>query len=147
MVEDKVALSETDASFAISVKSYIVKDGKLLIVKRKPSNVHYAGKWDIPGGRIKLGENPIDGVRRETREETGLEVEILMPIDVQQFTRDDGQKITMIIFLCRPVTRDIKISDEHEDYKWVDVKDAQLHPIWLAGTTQSLLKYGLEKFA
>jgi 8-oxo-dGTP diphosphatase len=130
----------------IAVKAYIVARGRLFIVKRIPDDVHYAGKWDIPGGRLAEGEDPFDGLKRETREETGLEVEILLPIDVQHFTRDDGQKITMIIFLCRPLTDKVALSKEHTEYRWADIKDGSTIPAWLAPTTERLFRYGLDGF-
>ena len=130
----------------MAVKAYIVSAGKLLVLKRVPNDDHYAGKWDIPGGRLGPGENPLDGLRRETREETGLDIDILLPMDVQHFVRDDKQVITMIIFLCRPLTDKVKLSKEHSEYRWVDLKDTKEHPIWLTGATEKLFKYELEGF-
>jgi 8-oxo-dGTP diphosphatase len=64
----------------------------LLIIKRRSDDPHYAGKWDIPAGRLKIGENPVDGLKRETKEEVNLDIDILLPIITYQFTRDDDQK-------------------------------------------------------
>jgi ADP-ribose pyrophosphatase YjhB (NUDIX family) len=130
----------------IAVKAYIVSAGKLLVLKRIPNDDHYAGKWDIPGGRLKVGEDPMDGLKRETKEETGLEIEILLPIDVQHFTRDDGQITTMVIFLCKPLTKKVKLSEEHTEYSWIGINDIASHPVWLATTTEKFFKYGLDKF-
>lgn len=118
-------------SFRIAVKSFIVNDkDELLLIKRESDDSHCPGVWEIPGGRIEPSEDPFEGLRRETKEETGLDVEVLNPLKVQHFVRDDGQKITMIIFLCRPVSDSVNLSEEHTDYEWSDLDDAlsKLHP-------------------
>lgn len=116
-------------------------------MKRRVDEVHYAGKWDIPGGRLEIGESPFDGLKRETKEETNLDIEILLPIGIQHFTRDDGQKITMIIFLCKPLTDNLEMSKEqHTEYKWVDVTKIVDHPSWLVSTSENFIKYDLDKF-
>lgn len=79
-------------NFRIAVKAFIVKDQKALLIKRRPDDVHNPGKWDIPGGRLEPGENPLDGIKRECKEEVGFDIEVAMPLDIQNFTRDDGQK-------------------------------------------------------
>ena len=119
-------------TFAIAVKSFIVDNGRLLLLKRRPDDMHKPSSWDIPGGRLRPGENPYDGLRRETREETSLDIEPICPLGVQHFTRDDGQRITMIIFCCRPVEGIVKLSEEHVEHKWVDlIAEAESIPIWL----------------
>ncbi len=119
-------------NFRNAVKAFVVSEGKLLLLKRRSNDVHKPGAWDIPGGRLELGENPFDGLKRETLEETGFDIEIVMPIDVHFFTRDDGQKIQMTIFVCKPKSGEIKLSEEHTEYKWVDLKNAKDEfPEWL----------------
>ena len=116
-------------------------------MKRRADEVHYAGKWDIPGGRLEVGEDPLEGLKRETKEETNLDIDILLPIGTQHFTRDDGQRITMIIFLCKPLTNNIVMSKaQHTEYKWVDATKTEEHPSWLMSTSENFLKYGLDKF-
>ena len=48
-------------------------DGRLLLGRR--ANEPYQGRWDIPGGFVEEDEHPLDSLRRELREETGLVVE------------------------------------------------------------------------
>ena len=51
-------------------------ESAVLIAQRK-ADVHLANLWEFPGGKCLPGEAPADGARREAREETGLDVEIL----------------------------------------------------------------------
>ena len=60
-------------NFRNAAKAFIVHDEKLLLLKRRPNDVHKPGEWDIPGGRLDPGENPFTGLERETKEETELE--------------------------------------------------------------------------
>jgi 8-oxo-dGTP diphosphatase len=109
----------------IAVKSFIVNEkNELLLIKRRDNDPNAAGAWEIPGGRLDLGENPFDGLKRETKEETGIDIEILNSLNVQHFTRDDGQRITMLIFLCKPLSNSIKLSEEHTKYIWANLDEA-----------------------
>lgn len=113
-------------AFAIAVKAFIVdNEGQLLIVKRADDDPHRPGMWEIPGGRLNPGEDPSLGLRREVKEETNLLVEVLDPLAVSHFAREDKQIVTLITFVCKPISGKVKISEEHSDYKWVDVKAAQ----------------------
>ena len=127
--------------FAVAVKSFIVDDEKLLTIKRRPDDVHRPSQWDIPGGRLELGENPFDGIKREVKEEVGVDVDVVAPLEVQHFTRDDGQKITMIIFLCAPLSKQIKLSKEHTEYEWMEIGKAEENVKWLHNTISNFNKY------
>lgn len=58
----------------IAVGGVVVKDGKLLMIRR--GNDPGKGLWSIPGGRLDRGEYIVDAVAREVKEETGLDVEV-----------------------------------------------------------------------
>ena len=131
-----------ELNFRLAVKAFIIDHGKLLLLKRRSNDVHKPGAWDIPGGRLEPGESPFDGLKREAQEEAGLDINIESPLDVHHFTRDDGQKITMIIFLCSLGTdREINLSEEHQEYKWVEVSGQDEIPAWLAPTIKNYQKY------
>ena len=52
----------------------VIRNGKVLLVHR--SIEPYLGYWDIPGGFCEVDEHPAQAAIRETREETGLEIEL-----------------------------------------------------------------------
>jgi len=61
------------ANSAPAVQGLLVRDGRVLIGRRKVDP--RKGYWDLPGGFLEEGEEPLAGLRREFLEETGLEVE------------------------------------------------------------------------
>ncbi len=51
------------------------RDGKLLIARR-PEGRHMGGRWEFPGGKLEKGELPEEALRRELKEELGVDAEI-----------------------------------------------------------------------
>ncbi|MDO8425530.1 MAG: NUDIX domain-containing protein [bacterium] len=118
---------------ANAAKAFVVHDGKALVLRRRDNDVHGPGQWDIPGGRLNDGEDPYDGVRREAREEASIAIDIEQVIDVQWFTRDDEQHITMMIFACSlQGSGTVRLSEEHVEYRWVPVEEVTALQSWLA---------------
>lgn len=62
------------ANAAPAVEALVVRDGRVLLARRGVEP--FLGMWDLPGGFLEEDEHPLDGLRRELREETGLEIEI-----------------------------------------------------------------------
>jgi len=73
------------ANSAPAVQGLLVRNGRVLIGRRKIEP--RKGFWDLPGGFLEEGEAPLDGLRREFREETGLEIEPvrLLRIDIEPY--------------------------------------------------------------
>ncbi len=111
--------------FRVAAKSFIVKDNKVLIVKRSDYSIQKPNTWEFPGGRLEIGEDPMLGVQRETKEETGLDIEVLHPINIRHFKRADNQTVTLIVFLCKPLHTNVKLSKEHTAYEWVALENAK----------------------
>ncbi|MFH0962063.1 MAG: NUDIX domain-containing protein [archaeon] len=110
-----------DLPYAIAIKAFIVRRGKVLLIKRSDNRPHAPGVWDIPGGRLEAGETVIEGLNREVREEAGISVKTGPAIGIHEFTRDDGQMITMLIFLCTSPSGPVKIDPKtHTAYLWAD---------------------------
>ncbi len=99
----------------------IVNDeGKILLAKSHK----WFDSYTLPGGHIELGETMVDAVRREVREETGLDVEVKEMLLMQEaiFAPEFYKKKHFIFFdfLCRSKDQQVKLDQEElHEYIWV----------------------------
>jgi len=104
----------------IGVKAIIEKDNKILLIKRSGEYGEISNSWDIPGGRTNFGEEPEDGLKREIKEETGLELnEIKQILDASTVFKNEEKHIVRITYLCTVKKTNIQLSHEHTDIQWV----------------------------
>jgi 8-oxo-dGTP diphosphatase len=108
----------------VVVKGLIFKDNKLLIMKRSINDKIGPGLWEIPGGSVEFGEDPVDALIREIKEETNYFVKILRPVHTWSFTSENNHWIG-INFLCEIISGDILLSKEHDDYKFVSTNEVK----------------------
>jgi 8-oxo-dGTP diphosphatase len=79
------------------------------------------------GGRIKQFEEPEEALRREVREETGLEIEILKPLAVFHDYRGEKtaeNELLIITYWCKAKSDQVVLSEEHTEYRWVSPEEA-----------------------
>lgn len=100
------------------------KFGEVLFIKRSENDSFLPGNWELPGGGVEYGENIEKTLRREIKEECGLDVEVGFPITVDDYyMKSDKKEIQRIeiIFLCKLLNpnQTVVLSHEHSEYKWV----------------------------
>jgi 8-oxo-dGTP pyrophosphatase MutT (NUDIX family) len=100
----------------ISVKGVLIHDGCVLLL------LNERGEWDLPGGRPDPGEDHRAALKREVREEAGLDVEVGAALDGHLFEVLPGRFVRIEVFACRLMgSGSIAISHEHEDARWVSL--------------------------
>ncbi|MDN4606997.1 NUDIX hydrolase [Sporosarcina highlanderae] len=100
--------------------------GEILLVKERRG-----GHWVFPGGQVEVGENLMDGVIREVKEESGIDVIVSHLVGVYSNTATyeghSGVKIVptkvMFDFVCQPIGGALTTSDETSDSRWVNKED------------------------
>lgn len=108
---------------AIAAKAIIIHNGKILFVQQ-----NYKGKvyWDLPGGKMKFGEDPRETLRREVFEEVNLHVKDEQLIGTWQFKTDFGQ-VLCITYICNILSGTVNLlhnpGDHIEQFKWIEKED------------------------
>lgn len=105
----------------VGVGAVILREGRVLIVRR--ANQPLQGEWSIPGGALDLGEKLRDGVAREVREETGLEVEVGPVLDVFDSIFPDAEGRTqyhyvLVDYLCHPQPGEAVAATDASEVRW-----------------------------
>jgi ADP-ribose pyrophosphatase YjhB (NUDIX family) len=80
------------------------------------------GKFDVPGGFLRPGEDPIDGLRREVREELGVEVDTDIDKCISMATHtygDEGDFVLALGFKATLVSGDPTPADDVAAFRWV----------------------------
>ena len=106
--------------------------GEYLICKKPSRRGVFPGQWAIPGGGIEPGERMLDALRREVREEVGLEIQAIQPLffkdgEYPKLYPDGSRQDVYMIFLlfsCRAESEAVRLGEEFEEFAWV--KDSDL---------------------
>ena len=114
-----------DKSPKITVDGIIIKNEKILLIKRK--NKPFKDKWALPGGFVEYNEKVEDAVIREIFEETGLKTKINKIIGIYSDPERDprGHTIT-IAYLLKIKDGIIKSGDDALDAKFFHLKQLPL---------------------
>ncbi|MBP9762435.1 NUDIX domain-containing protein [Patescibacteria group bacterium] len=118
----------------LATKAFIEYQGKVLIVRESTTyqeGVH-AGKFDLPGGRMSPGEHVEDALKREIREEAGLDVEIHEPCFVNEswpMVKGEQWQIVRIFFRATAYTDSVQLSADHAEARWIDPASYLHEPI------------------
>jgi 8-oxo-dGTP diphosphatase len=75
----------------------MVEGGRVLLTQRK-AGTHLAGAWEFPGGKVEAGEDPRDALRRELREEIGVDVSVGDVVEVSFHRYEDADKAVLLLF-------------------------------------------------
>lgn len=109
----------------LTVDAVIIgKDGRsIILVKRL--NPPFKDYYALPGGFVEVGERLEEALRREVREETGLEVEVEKVIGIyDEPDRDPRGHVVTVAYLCREVGGELRASTDAKEAKRFTLEEA-----------------------
>ncbi len=108
--------------FVAAVCAIVRREGKVLAMRRVLTKDASPGIWEAVSGRLEPGEEPLEAVAREVREETGLEVRFdPRPHSAHQATRA-GIPMLIVYYVADWVSGEVVLSDEHDAWEWLDAE-------------------------
>lgn len=101
----------------IGIGVIVIKDQKVLVGKRR--NTHGDGAWGFPGGHLEFNETPEECAKRETLEETGIEITNVRhgPYTNDIFQEEEKHYITLFI-LADYKSGDVSVMEPEKCEKW-----------------------------
>ncbi len=123
----------------IVATAIIVKGGKYLVTKRSATKKRFPSMWTVPGGRMEADDYlklPKDSefywynvlertLRREVKEEVGLEIDNIEYVTSLATIHDDGIPSMVISCMADYTSGEVILSDEDEEYRWVTLEEAK----------------------
>lgn len=121
----------------IAGRAFIVRDGRVLIIResKKYEGGANIGKYDFPGGKVHSGENPMEALQREAREECGLTIEIGRPFFVAEWRpviKEEQIQIVGIFYECSTEDGAVVLSKDHDEFLWINPAEYASYNLILA---------------
>lgn len=128
----------------VAITAIIVRDGKYLITRRSPNKRRFPGMWTVPGGKLETDDyisipkdtehywyNVLEKVlRREVREEVGLEIEHIEYVTSLATVHGDGNPSLVISCLADYVSGTVTLKkDETDAFEWVTLDEAKRYDL------------------
>ena len=120
--------------FIVNVEGAILRGERYLMILRGEEESHAAGTLSMPGGKVELDEIGNDALevalRREIKEEVGLEVSNIRYLESKSFVADDGEPVVDIVFFCSCKEGGAVVGDPEEVAKvyWLSAQEVYDHP-------------------
>lgn len=124
--------------YGLTVRGVIKNsDGEILIVKRHPKSQTDPEMWELPGGKVEMGEHFADALVREIKEETDLDVEVGDFCEAVQNDYSHKRTVQLMMYL-EDVKGNVKISEEHTGFMWASLE--KIKTLEISTSLEKLLK-------
>lgn len=105
----------------IAIGAIVIHDGALLMVQR--ANEPGKGLWSLPGGRVEHGEYLVDALRREVREETGLDVQVGELAGILEVPGDDLHYVILDYHATVDGDATPRAGTDAQEVRWVPLRE------------------------
>lgn len=116
--------------WGLTVRGICQFNDKFLLLKIRSRSAHDAGKWEIPGGKVKKCEFFDEALKREYLEETGLEIDIeslynVVRNDYTACKTNEEVKSIQLIMKVTCESDEVVISEEHDEFGWFSLDEVK----------------------
>ncbi len=115
-------------SHPILVTCAVIKKGKKYLITQRPENSHNGNRWEFPGGKLEFGEDARHCLKREIKEELGIEIIPGKILDYSSHVYGEEKHIVLLAFICKYKSGEIQ-KLHIKDYAWVTPKEMKNYDI------------------
>lgn len=126
--EEKILRGEEvpEGLYALGVAVFVANHrGELMATLRAPEKQSWPNYWENSGGGARYGEMPLEAIRRELKEETGIDAQEEEFIPLRTFWIESIREVMVIFILCKDVFLDEVVLQKEEttDVKWCSIEE------------------------
>lgn len=105
----------------VAQKAVLIReDGMILAIRRSKTDTYKALQWDLPGGDVEFGEDLIESIKREIKEEVGLAATDPTLLDAIGWVTPQGEYWVSLGYCLRvPQDTAVTLSFEHDQFEWI----------------------------
>lgn len=108
------------------VAAVLKKEGKMLLAKRKKGD-RFEGLWEFPGGKLEPGEIPEEGLKRELREEFGIETRVGNFLCSACYA-SPTHSLELLAYEVSHVSGQFSLYD-HDEIRWISLEELNQYPL------------------
>lgn len=115
-------MNSSDLKSIEVVAGLIFDHGRVLVCQRKLQSSSFALKWEFPGGKVEPGEEPENALRRELKEELGIETGLIKEISRHEHCYPETVKVNLRFFRVADYSGQVK-NLAFQQIKWVPISE------------------------
>jgi 8-oxo-dGTP pyrophosphatase MutT (NUDIX family) len=120
-----MTLSYPKRETILAAAGVAVQDGCVLLLEDR------WGRWGLPSGFLEDGEVPEETLRREIREELGVESEVVAPLSPEvRWDGPEGSTFVLLHYAVRLLSREFTPNEEVVQYRWVPFSALEQYNVW-----------------
>lgn len=128
----------------IITRAIIKQDDKILLIRRNGGRPTISGLYELPGGRIHIGQQPEDSLAHALRIHLNVAPETMQLADVMTFIDPEDRQLQYLFVIfqtsLKPVDKTISLSSEYDRYVWKKLPELQRDEL----TQSTLQNLGLQ---
>ena len=142
----KVIVDNAGMQQRVLTSGFIHDKGKVLLLKRAETSGFLAGFWEMPGGKLEFGEDPMCGILREVKEEAGVDCEVVCPFhawhSVDEYKGVQTHFVEIDFILKMKQDQKIVPADGMVDFAWAS--EDELDNYLMSSQMKKAVKSGFE---